>query len=194
MNDTPHDDGPKVAKLFADIDARTGYREALPATMDVRAAAQAPDENPEALASNGDPEDGDAPSPAQVQGQALIQEVGVRLHQAGEAAIAILANMCEAEFALGNPRNMPEPMLGWYALSLTYQLCVLEFTGRAYDEREAHARQLAATTAALGRRTSYAQDVQAEINALLAERVPTVRRLLDLGDDGDVSYGVLAWT
>lgn len=105
-----------------------------------------------------------------------------KLHQAGESAIAIVANMCESEFAQGNPRNLPEPILGWYVMTLTYQLLVLEACN---DSREAlcqHAEQLRLARAAFGKYTgSYANGVREEVaDALTRRKVWT---------EGDHTYG-----
>lgn len=258
MNDTPHDDGPKVAKLFADLDARAGHREVIPEGVDMLAKAReareakrqaavtsCPDcgvaegalhgdgcamssdhdsrcatgadegctcgaalsggaqcpgcdadfgHNPDcevSLAINGDPlpaaEEEDEPT------HNLVQSVGKAMHQAGEAAIVILANMAEAEFAMGNPRNMPEPILGWYALTLAYQLCLFEFTGRPLEERTAHAGQLKAAIGALGGSTDYARGVQDEVAEVMTNRLEVARKLL--GAEADLGYGGrLAWT
>lgn len=94
-----------------------------------------------------------------------------KLHEAGEAAIAIVANMCEAEFAMGNPRNLPEPILGWYVMTLSYQLCVLEATAQPADARAAHARQLDAARKAFAKYTGpYAEGVREEVDETLRMR------------------------
>lgn len=110
------------------------------------------------------------------QGTGDIIDVGPihyahKLHECGEGAIAIVSNMCEAEFAMGNPRNLPEPILGWYNLTLTYQLLVLEACGAAPDVRSAHARQLAAARAAFVKYAgAYASAVRAEVDDSLGRR------------------------
>lgn len=94
-----------------------------------------------------------------------------KLHQAGEAAIAIVANMCEAEFAQGNPRNLPEPILGWYVMTLTYQLCVLEACGADIEGRLSHARQLNAARGAFTKYGGpYANGVRLEVADALHRR------------------------
>lgn len=94
-----------------------------------------------------------------------------KLHQAGEAAIAIVSNMCEAEFAMGNPRNLPEPILGWYVMTLTYQLCVLEAVNAPHARRAAHVAQLRAARAAFAHlQGEYAEVVRGEIAEVLEHR------------------------
>lgn len=112
-----------------------------------------------------------------------------KLHEAGEAAIAILANMAEAEFAMGNPRNLPEPIIAWYVMTLAYQLCVLEATLQPYDARKAHAAQLQAAREVFKRHTgAYADGVRAEVDTTLAERY----RPQELADEAKDYRGVLA--
>lgn len=94
-----------------------------------------------------------------------------KLHQAGEAAILIASNTCEAEFAYGNPCNIPEPVLGWYTMTLAYQLLLFEAVERPRDEREEHAGQLAAARKAFSRHdTPYAKAVKADIAEALNTR------------------------
>lgn len=94
-----------------------------------------------------------------------------KLHEAGEAAIQIVCNMCEAEAAGGNLRNIPEPILGWYVMTLAYQLCVLEACSADVSTRASHARQLiAARTAFEKYRGPYADGVREEVEETLTLR------------------------
>lgn len=108
-----------------------------------------------------------------------------KLHQAGEAAIQIAAASCESEFAFGNPCNIPEAVLGWYTMTLAYQLLLLEAVERPLDERELHAGQLQAARKAFDRhKTPYAQAVKADV----AEALNTRYTPLALQGE-DLSYG-----
>ncbi len=94
-----------------------------------------------------------------------------KLHQAGEAAIQIVCNMADAEFAMGNPNNIPEALLGWYVMVLTYQLCVLEAVGADEEALEMHADQLRAAISAFKRhKGAYGDGVREEIEFVLANR------------------------
>lgn len=111
-----------------------------------------------------------------------------KLHQAGEAAIIIASESCMAEFAYGNPCNIPEPVLGWYTMTLAYQLLLFEAVERPYDERRQHADQLAAARKAFSRHdTAYAKAVKADIaEALNTRYTPTNLQGEDLSYGGRV--------
>lgn len=185
-NDTQHDDGPAVAKLFAQIDAAAGYRTEVPEGADLLAMVKA------------EPNGEIKPLPADEDGEAVISPVdyAARLHAAGEAAISILCNMAEAEFAIGNPRNMPEPVLGWYAMTLTYQLCLMEACALPRAKREAHVGQLVAAVKAIRPMdTKYSRGVLEEIGEALREREPMLAKLLpgeDVSYDGQLGPALTA--
>jgi hypothetical protein len=126
-----------------------------------------------------EPDDGDS----QVVGPVNYAK---KLHQAGEAAIAIAANSCEVEFAYGNPCNIPEPIIGWYTMTLAYQLLLFEAVERPYDERLQHAEQLAAARKAFSRHdTPYATAVKADVaEALNTRYTPTNLQKEDLSYGG----------
>lgn len=171
-----HDDGPAVAKLFAQIDASAGYRTEVPDDMDLLAMVKA---EPNGEVRNlPDDEDDAVMSPVHYAHQ---------LHQAGEAAISILCNMAESEFAIGNPRNMPEPVLGWYAMTLAYQLCVMEACALPAGKRMAQAAQLEAAVKVLRpNKTQYSDGVLEEIGSVLVDRAPMMAKLIP-GED--LTYG-----
>lgn len=155
----PREDGPALQKLFAQLDGPAGKH--LPAEQAFAGGVKVP--KPEGEAGTKEAE-GDAVDVGPIQ-------YAERLHEAGEAAIQIVSNMCESEFAGGNPHNIPEPILGWYAMCLTYQLCVLEATLARYDQRKAHAAQLQAVRDVFARFNSvYADTVREEVNEVLRDR------------------------
>lgn len=147
----PREDGPKLQKLFAKLE---GPGQHLPPETAFEGGVKAPK-----------PEEDDSPVDV---GPIHYAE---RLHESGEAAIQIVCNMCECEAAMGNLRNVPEPILGWYLMTLTYQLCVLEATLARYDQRKAHAAQLQAVRDVFDRFTSpYAKGVREEVDDVLERR------------------------
>lgn len=198
-NAEPREDGPALQRLFATIEGPGQHVDAGTAMAELQAGKPKAgeltchhcgakelephlDDCP--LVDTGD--DGDAIPEG-------FEDIGPihyahKLHEAGEAAIAILSNMCEAEFAQGNPRNLPEPILAWYAMTLSYQLCVLEATLQRYDQRKAHAGQLQAARNAFAKYTGpYADSVRADIAETLDKRY----RPKGLEEESKTYHGVL---
>jgi hypothetical protein len=204
---TPREDGPAIAKLFTAIDGPASFKEVMPASLAGMVGAPGSDYPIHDLGLR--PIMGDDPVQGPLHGIPLeslgrdAEDQGVntdgdpedegvvvgpinyahKLHQAGEAAIGIVCNMCEAEFAGGNPNNMPEPILGWYVLTLSYQLCVLEAVEQPVAPRLAHAQQLRAALIAFKRHHGpYAQAVRADVGEVLRTRfVPAALAGEDLG-------------
>lgn len=173
MNDQknePREDGPAIAKLLGAIDGaqvlQPGPKELfLPPGVDKPSA--------ETMTrfqggTNLDP----APAASDDTSEANVGPFNYahHLHQSGEAAIQIVKNMVEMELAYGNPDELPEPILGWYCMTMAYQLCVLEATLARYDIRKAHADQLQAARNAFTFKSEYADGVRAEITEVLATR------------------------
>lgn len=187
MNEV-REDGPALQKLFTAIEPK-GYHEQVPPEMDQLAKQR------EAMVDLGegayDVHVSDQPADDDTEDNELSPMTFARLlSTSGDTAIQILKEMCDAEMAMGNPKNMPEPVLGWYALTLTYQLGALEACNG--PQRPAHAAQLAAAIAGMrAYRTPYANGVIDEIDLILSERVPMMQRLIP---GQDLTYGgVLSW-
>lgn len=93
------------------------------------------------------------------------------LHEAGEAAIQIVKNMVDAEISMGNPRNIPEPIMGWYVMTMAYQLCLMEACDTVLDVRIGHAQQLSFALKAFKTHAgAYADAVREDVATALAER------------------------
>lgn len=171
MNENaPREDGPALQRLFAKVDGPAVQH--LPPETAFEGAIRAPEtqdiltECPNCGAKDG----------VHLEDCELPVDVGpinyaMHLHEAGEAAVQIVKNLCESEFAQGNPRNIPEPILGWYCMTMLYQLCVLEATLARYDLRKAHAEQLQAARDAFNKYTGgYADGVREELAEVLTTR------------------------
>lgn len=207
MNDKPaplanvvplREDGPKIAALLNQIDGGSrpttaasvagvhldpalGLQPAVPGSL-VAPPRETTFVDIAPAAHGGEDLDGEEQDESEEQGNPYFY--GRKLHEAGEAAIAIVANLCEAEFAQGNPRNLPEPILGWYVMTLTYQLCVLEACNAPVEGRLAHAHQLDTARKAFAKYTGpYADSVREEVEDVLTRR--------KRWDDGDGTYGGL---
>ena len=185
---TPREDGPAIAKLFDKIDGPVSFRQDIPEDIKAMVAplgaipveSLGRDEEGEGVNTDGDPEDGVIVGPI---------NYAHKLHQAGEAATNILCGMAEAEFAGGNPNNMPEPILGWYCLTLVYQLCVFEAVEFKLEARQPHAEQLRAALNAFKRHHGeYANAVRADVAEALRTRfVPAALAAEDLSYGGVIT-------
>lgn len=177
------EDGPALQKLFTKIEPPTTYRESVPEGLDVMA-----DREPVFLAVDPAVEGSDT-TVLEAGGESVAlpnpYDYARELAKCGDVAINILKEMCDAEMALGNPKNMPEPVLGWYALTLTNQLVLLEACNG--PQRQAHAEQLAASLRGVrSYKTPYADGICAEVAAILEERKPMIAKLWP---ELDVTYG-----
>lgn len=174
---TNREDGPALQKLFQKLDGPAVRPAPTPQafTAQVGAGKREPapaaiEENELALATSGDPVEGEQQQ--QEDPGPTPYDYGHALHQSGEAAIQIVKNMVDAEAAGGNLRNIPEPILGWYVLTMTAQLCVLELCRAPRPERQAHAEQLQFARNVFDRFDDpYAQAVKGDIASMLEERV-----------------------
>lgn len=169
MNPTQREDGPAIASLFARLEGEAPPPAPPPpgGTHLPPEAGLTPNVSTEQLASD-EPMGDDEMTEEQRNGP--MQYVA-RLHQAGEAAIQIVKNMVDAECAGGNPRNIPEPILGWYIMTMTYELCVLEACLAKYDQRKAHAEQLQYVRNVFKRyEGEYADGVREEVEEVLKTR------------------------
>lgn len=157
------EDGPRIGRLLSMVDGGAPPPDVRDSEI-VHLPAEEMFKINEKLKAIGDAPEGDTVDLGPVH-------YAEKLHESGEAATQIVANMCEAEFAGGNPRNIPEPIIGWYVMTLAYQLCVMEAVNMSPAAISDHVGQLNDVRRVFKRyETPYGDGVREEVRTVLRDR------------------------